>query len=142
MELSVLSIFLGYKRLHARELATLPVELIAQRIKLFSSKHSPQFINHHKTYIYCLLFSSEIGKLHELAVRNHLKPAYEVITSTGPSHLMKFSVKCSVGRYETTGEAIGKKNAKKIAAKKMLDLLSNAEDIKPLPDDSKSAISL
>ena len=75
-------------------------------------------------------------------MRNHLKATYEVITSTGPSHLMKFSVKCSVGRHETTGEGIGKKHAKKIAAKKMLDLLSNAEDIKPLPDDSKSAVSL
>lgn len=55
----------------------------------------------------------------------------------GPAHLMKFSVKCTVGNKETVGEAIGKKLAKKIAAKKMLDLLSNLEDIKPLPETSK-----
>ena len=84
-----------------------------------------------------LFFSCNVAKLYELAVRNRLKPTYSVITVAGPSHLMKFSVKCSVGKHETTGEGIGKRLAKKIAARKMLELLSNAEDFKPLPDESK-----
>ena len=40
-----------------------------------------------------------------------------------------------MGSHETKGEGIGKKQAKKIAARKMLELLSNSEDIKPLPDE-------
>jgi len=79
----------------------------------------------------------DVAKLYELALRNSLKPTYNVITVAGPSHLMRFSVKCSVGKHETTGEGIGKRLAKRIAAKKMLELLSNAEDFKSLPDESK-----
>ena len=82
---------------------------------------------------------NEIAKLYELAVRNQLKPTYDVVTVTGPSHLMKFSVKCTIGNKETIGEGIGKKLARKIAARKMLALLSNSEDIKPLPEESKNA---
>ena len=75
---------------------------------------------------------NDVAKLHELAVRNQLRTSYEVITTTGPSHLLKFTVKCMVGDKETTGEGFGKKAAKKTAAKKMLQLLMNTEGIKPI----------
>lgn len=90
--------------------------------------------------MFCSFFSNEIGKLHEVTARHQLKPSYEVVKVTGPSHLMKFSVKCTVGDKETMGEGIRKKIARKIAAKKMLDLLGNSEDFEELPDASRSTL--
>ncbi|XP_065063514.1 double-stranded RNA-binding protein Staufen homolog 2-like [Rhopilema esculentum] len=103
--------------------------LIAKRDELMlkASKNVPQGQNGFQSSTTDI---NEIAKLHEIAVRNRLKVTYEVVTTNGPSHMMKFTVKCKVGEKESTAECIGKKAAKKLAAQQMLSLLLSSEDIK------------
>ena len=90
-------------------------------------------------YIYLnFLHRNKLGKLNEIASLNKMRATYEVISTNGPSHLMRFAVKCVVGDKETVGDGIGKKAAKLEAATKMIDLLMNTEEIKNRVNSSKS----
>uniref|UniRef100_T2M471 Double-stranded RNA-binding protein Staufen homolog 2 n=1 Tax=Hydra vulgaris TaxID=6087 RepID=T2M471_HYDVU len=64
-----------------------------------------------------------ISLLYEKAVLHNFQIHFTTIHESRPAHLRFFHVKCEVNDKETVGEAMGKKNAKNIAAEKMLKIL-------------------
>eukprot|EP00794_Sanderia_malayensis_P011938 gene11938-13174_t len=84
---------------------------------------------------------TEIFKLNEMTAKLKQRTQYEVMSTSGPAHLMRFRVKCIVGDKETIGDGIGKKAAKLSASKKMLELLNNSENMINLVNNGSNSRS-
>ncbi len=51
------------------------------------------------------------------------RPAYRIVSVSGPQHSKQFWVECSIREYRAVGTGTSKKEAEQSAAKKLLDLL-------------------
>ncbi|KAH3712385.1 hypothetical protein DPMN_072085 [Dreissena polymorpha] len=77
---------------------------------------------------------SEISLVHEIALRNNLPVAFDVIRETGPPHMKNFVTLCTVGMFKTEADGNSKKLSKKRAAELMLKELKNLPVvISPIP---------
>ena len=74
---------------------------------------------------------SEISMVYEIATKRKLPVNFEEVNNTGPAHMKKFTIRCSVGEMIAEGEGPKKKLAKQNAAQKILDELNK---LPPLPD--------
>jgi len=69
-----------------------------------------------------------VGALQEMASAKGLKfPEYTSIKDSGPSHYKLFHIMCTFQGMKQNGTGLKKKSAKKMAAKRMYDLISNSE---------------
>merc|ERR1711915_225341 len=72
-----------------------------------------------------ILFTDNVvGKLQEYTLdRGFGHPSYEEGPSTGPAQLRHFIMYCSIGNLKMNGEGSTKKEAKRMAAKAVLDAI-------------------
>ncbi|XP_011312769.1 probable RISC-loading complex subunit BRAFLDRAFT_242885 isoform X2 [Fopius arisanus] len=82
-------------------------------------------------------FVNAIGALQDLCADNDLQgPVYNTTSDVGPPHARVFTIECAVASFKEEGVSTTKKQAKHLAAKKMLQRISDVLD-----DASKSSIS-
>lgn len=74
---------------------------------------------------------SEISMVYEIATKRKLPVNFEEVNNSGPAHMKKFTIRCSVGEITAEGEGPKKKLAKQNAAQKILDELVK---LPPLPE--------
>lgn len=70
---------------------------------------------------------SPISQVYEAASKRKLDVNFEITSETGPSHKKVFVMQCTLGDFKVEAEGKSKKEAKRLAAEKML------EKIKELP---------
>ncbi|XP_063990525.1 interferon-inducible double-stranded RNA-dependent protein kinase activator A homolog B-like isoform X2 [Diachasmimorpha longicaudata] len=83
-------------------------------------------------------FVNAIGALRDLCADNKLEePVYNTVSDVGPPHARIFTIQCAVASFREEGISTTKKQAKHLAAKKMLQRITEVAD-----DASKSSVIL
>ncbi|XP_015112148.1 RISC-loading complex subunit TARBP2 isoform X2 [Diachasma alloeum] len=81
-------------------------------------------------------FVNAIGALQDLCAENELQdPVYNTISDVGPPHARIFTMQCAVASFREEGISTTKKQAKHLAAKKMLQRITEVVE-----DASKSSV--
>ncbi|XP_032690211.1 interferon-inducible double-stranded RNA-dependent protein kinase activator A homolog B-like isoform X2 [Odontomachus brunneus] len=71
-------------------------------------------------------FVNTIGALQDLCAENNLQePEYIPVSDVGPPHARVFTIRCVVSNFTEDGVGTTKKQAKHVAAKKMVDKINN-----------------
>lgn len=79
---------------------------------------------------------SEISLVYEIATKRKMPIKFEDVSNNGPAHMKNFVVLATVGDFVKEGEGSKKKDAKKDAAKKILEELAKLTEL-PRMDTNK-----
>lgn len=88
---------------------------------------------------------SPVSRVHEIAMKMSWNVKFDVVSSSGPTHLPCFVTRCTVSSHSVESEGTNKRFSKKKAAEKMLELLNSLPEVQallqePPPEDTENTL--